>query len=283
MRKAEYKNLFEIYEDLKEDISKRTEVPELTFGLRQLDERTHGLRRGRVHVIAARPSEGKTSLALQIAWNLVCNDKTVAYVSLEDARIQLVERILCNSQRIDNRELIRGQWTEQTERKAKVMENIFKSLKLLLLDGFGYNWEEFKTVIEKTGPKPDVIFLDYINMIELVHKIPRREAISEFVRASKAWAVKENIAVVILSQINRTGADDKRPRLHHLKDSGTLEEVADIVLINYYPIRYGAKDSQGNPYPPDYLEIEIAKIKNYGQPGIIPVRFLGEFYRFEEL
>lgn len=281
MRTPEYRNLFEIYQSLKGDIAKRTENPELPFGLRELDERIHGLRRGRVHVIAARPSEGKTSLALQIAWHLVCEGKTVAYVSLEDDCKQLVERVLCNTQRIENTQLIRGVWTDETEHKAKAMETAFKSFKLLLLDGYGYNWREFQTVIEGTKPKPDVIFLDYVNMIELSNGFSKREVVGEFVRASKSWAVKENVAIVILAQINRSGAEDKRPRLHHLKDSGALEEVADLVLINYYPVRYADKTFGGEPATADYLEIEIAKIKNYGHPGIVPVRFLGQFYRFE--
>jgi len=284
MRELQYQNLFQIYLGLRADIAKRTERPELPFGLTELDARTHGLRRGRVHVIAARPSEGKTSLGLQIGWNLACSEgKTVAYVSLEDDRKQLVERILCNAQRIDNTQLVRGLWTEETDRKAKAMEAAFQKIRFLVLDGFGYNWNEFQQVIEKTQPKPDVLFLDYVNMIEMQKGMNKRETIAEFIRASKAWALKENIAIVILAQINRAGAEDKRPRLHHLKDCGTLEEVADVCLLNYYPIRYGEKDKNGQPYGPEYLEIEIAKIKNYGRPGIVPVKFLGRYYRFEDL
>ena len=283
MRQPEYENLYQIYLGLRADIAKRTERPELPFGLTELDSRTHGLRRGRITVIAARPSEGKTSLGLQIGWNLACSEgKTVCYVSLEDDRKQLVERVLCNAQRIENTQLIRGLWSEDTDRKAKAMEAAFKKIKFLVVDGFGYNWQEFQTLIEKTQPKPDVIFLDYINMIELNKGMNKRDTIGEFIRASKAWALKENIAIVILAQINRAGAEDKRPKLHHLKDCGTLEEVADVCLLNYYPIRYGEKDRNGEPYGPEYLEIEIAKIKNYGRPGIVPVKFLGRYYRFED-
>ena len=286
MRQLNCENLFQIYLGLRADIAKRTERPELPFGLTELDSRTHGLRRGRVHVIAARPSEGKTSLGLQIAWNLACSEsKTVAYVSLEDDRKQLLERILCNAQRIENTQLVRGIWTDETDAKAKAMESVFKKIKFLLLDSFGFNWREFQVVIEKTQPKPDVIFLDYINMLELERGMNKRDVIGEFVRASKTWAIKENIAIVILAQINRAGAEDKRPRLHHLKDCGTLEEVADLVLVNYYPIRYGDKGIYSGPEqiaPKEYLEIEIAKCKNYGQPGIVQVRFEGKFYRFED-
>jgi replicative DNA helicase len=119
-------------------------------------------------------------------------------------------------------------------------------------------------------------------MIELCKGRSKAETVAEFVRSCKAWAVKENIAIVILAQINRSGAEEKRPRLHHLKDSGALEEVADVVLINYIPFRYGDKTYKGDPAGPEHLEIEIAKIKNYGRAGILAFNFKGEHYRIED-
>ncbi len=282
MRRPKFQNPYEIFEELKKEIPKRTLEPEFPFGLRDLDKKTHGLRRGKVHIIAARPSEAKTSLGVQTAFNLSDNNKVVAYVSLEDDRVQLVERLFCNIHRIDNSRLTRGEWDVEIEHKAESMGEILKNIKFLVLDGFGYNWHEFQMVLEKTDPKPDVIFLDYINMIEVSRSLSKRDTISEFVRAAKAWAIKASIAIVILAQINRSGADDRRPRLHHLKDSGTLEEIADLVLINYYPIRYDNKTFKREEAGSDYIEIEIAKNKN-GQLGIVPARFLGKHYRFEDL
>ena len=278
-----YQHISQIFEELKSDIKKRTEKPEFSFGLYSLDEATRGMRRGRVHIIAARPGEGKTSLALQTAWNLADAGKVIVYVSLEDDKKRLTERMFCNMQKINNADLARGAWTDETEKKSEAMASMFKNITFLVMDGFGYNWPEFENVLDSIKPQADVAFLDYINMIELSGSQNKRDTVSEFVRNCKAFALKKNMALVILAQINRSGADDSRPGLHHLKDSGTLEEVADLVLINHFPIRYNNKTFKGEFAGPEYFEIMVAKIKDYGHPKVVPVRFAGRYYRFDDV
>lgn len=281
-RIAEYQHISNIFDELKSDIKKRTEKPEFPFGLSALDEATHGLRRGRVHIIAARPGEGKTSLGIQTSWNLADSRKRIAYISLEDDKKRLTERMFCNIQKINNTELAKGIWTNDTQIKSEVMSSMFKNITFLVMDGFGYNWGEFENVLDAIKPQADVAFLDYINMIELSQGQNKRDTISEFVRNCKYYAVKKNMALVILAQINRSGADDSRPGMHHLKDCGTLEEVADLVLINHFPIRYNNKTFKGEAAGQEYFEIMVAKIKDYGHPKIVPVRFVGRHYRFED-
>ena len=269
-------------------IKKRTEHPEFPFGLTDLDRMTHGITRERVSIIAARTSEGKTSLASQIAFKLADAGHTVAYISLEDDREQIVEKLFCNICEINNSDLKRGM-SPVFESKKEMAENIFENLKLLTLDGFGYNFGEFKMLVKSVQPKPDVVFLDYIQMTDTIGRESRWETISEFIRNLKKFSLEEKIATVVLSQVNRMGAEASRPSLHHLKQAGTLEEVADLVLILYYPFRYGDSTFDYNPKtglgmevaPPDYLEIQVEKNKT-GRTGIVPVRFLGQYYRFEE-
>ena len=286
-REPLFENAGTIFSRVIEKIAQRKENPEFPFGLIALDEITHGITKERVTIIAARPSEGKTSLGLQTAFKIADTNRMVAYISLEDDREQLVEKLFCNIFDVENYELKKG-LNPSLLPKVEVASKIFEQLHLLTLDGFGYNFQEFKQVVQNLKPKPEVVFLDYIQMIDSI-KESRWEAISEFIRQVKKFALEEKIAVVILSQVNRTGADANRPCLHHLKQAGTLEEVADLVLILYYPFRYGdssfdfnTKTGQGlEVAPQDYLEIQVEKNKT-GRTGIVPVRFLGQYYRFED-
>lgn len=287
-REAVFENVGTIFERVIERLGKRKEAPEHPFGLTELDEITHGITKERVTIIAARPSEGKTSLALQTAYRIANANRPVAYLSLEDDREQLVEKLFCNIFEVDNIVLKKGMNSFLTP-KIESASKIFENLKLLALDGFGYNFSEFKHVVKSLQPKPEVILLDYIQMIDSGKNETRWDSISEFVRLVKRFALDEQIAVVILSQVNRTGADASRPGLHHLKQAGTLEEVADLVLILHYPFRYGAPSfdymnrvGRGMQYAPqDYLEIQVEKNKT-GKTGIVPVRFIGPHYRFED-
>ena len=269
-------------------IKVRSELPEFPFGLSRLDEITHGLSRERVSIIAARTSEGKTSFAAQTAFKLADAEHTVAYISLEDDREQIIEKLFCNVCEIDNSELKKG-FNPLFESRKVTAERIFENLKLLTLDGFGYNFNEFKTLVQSVQPKPDVVFLDYIQMMDSAYKESRWDAISEYIRNLKKFSLEEKIATVVLSQVNRIGAEATRPGLHHLKQAGTLEEVADLVMILYYPFRYGdssfdydRKSGRGMEYAPhNYIEIQVKKNKT-GRTGIVPVRFLGQHYRFED-
>lgn len=280
-------NAATIFSRVIEKIKKRTETPELPFCLTQLDELTHGITKERVTIIAARTSEGKTSFSAQAAFNLADAGHSVAYISLEDDREQLIEKLFCNICEIDNAELKKG-FDPALEPKGKKAEQIFEKLKLLTVDGFGYNFEEVKRIVQEVQPKPEVVFLDYIQMNDMDKK-DRWESISEFIKNLKRFALEEKIAIVVLSQVNRSGVDAERPGLQHLKQAGTLEEVADLVLILHYPFRYGhatfdynAKLGRGIAEAPlDYIEIQVEKNKT-GPTGVVPVRFIGRHYRFED-
>ena len=284
-RQPVYENAGVIFERVKERFKHRNGTPELSFYLPALDEITFGIPKERVTIIAARPSEGKTSLSLQTAFRIADTGKMVAYVSLEDDREQLVEKIFCNACKVNNYDLKKG-IVEAS--KIKAAEGLFSNLKLIVLDDFGYNFTEFERVIKDGGVKPEIVFIDYIQMIDPERNASRWDTISEFIRRCKRFAIEEKIAVVILSQVNRMGADGNRPGLHHLKQAGTLEEVADLALILFYPFRYGESSYDFNARtgsgievaPRNYLEVQVEKNKT-GRTGIVPLRFLGENYRFE--
>ena len=198
------------------------------------------------------------------------------YISLEDDTVTLAQRVLCSMSRL-NFDLL--------ERGVKIPDNIFdtaietaKNMKFVILDNYGYNFLEISKLLEKAGQPPDIIFIDYIQMIDVVEGNSRYDAISRFMRDAKAFCLERKLAFVILCQINRIAKDKERPQLHHLKEAGTIEEVADLVLLLRYPDRWS---SDTNISPNDY-EVEVAKNKT-GRIGVCKVRFIPEQMRFEDL
>ena len=286
-RKAVFENLSTIFEGVREDAKKRNDTPEFPFGLKELDALTHGIKRGKLTMIAARTSEGKTALGMQLATSLADNGKTVAFISLEDDRKQIAEKIYCNIMRENNFDLQRGRFDEH---KVQTANKLFEEMKILVLDDFGYNFEEIKFVVEELDPKPDIVFLDYVQMVERGEYKNRYDAISEFARKCKIFAEKADIGFVLMSQINRAGAKEERPALHHMSGCDTLEQVADLVLIMYYPYVYGDSTfnydkNKGTGFelaPTNWMEVEIAKQKTGIRNVIVPLCYTGKHYLFED-
>ena len=218
--------LARIFAGLSDNIAQRTTRPELPTGISSLDTILWGLHRKQVLCIAARPSEGKTTLGLQIAWNLADAHFVVHFISLEMSKEQLVERQLCNTMNIHNTKLRHGQVDDTIKSKMAHFKTMLdeQKPKLLITDDVGYHYKQIEDLIDRLNPRPDVVMLDYIQLCTLGRHDSKVEAISEYVRALKQLAVEKNIAIVILSQINRGIKDraDKRPRLEELKGSGCI-------------------------------------------------------------
>jgi len=276
----------EIFERVKMAVSKRTAMPELAFGIPALDELTRGILRGKLTVLAGRSSQGKTSMALQTAWHLADQGKTVAYLTLEDDREELVERLWCHVAGVDNQALRCGKLPPDDP----ALLTVFQRVKLLALDEYGYNIDEIAHVVQTLQPMPDAIVVDYAQMIDDDQAESEYRALSLFVRHLKLFAEQMEIAVILCSQINRQGAQEGRPSLHHLARCGRLEELANLVLLLYWP--HGMKDSSfdyqsGPPVvgfpeggcPSDYFELAVEKNKT-GPKGVVRLQFIGSHYRF---
>lgn len=283
-RQPNFETLGTIFGRVKENIAKRKAEPELPFGIKILDDLTRGIPQNKITIIAARATEGKTSIGLQTAVNLANNGKTVAFLSLEDDRESLVERIYCQQMRVDQYKL-----THESQIDP-VAETIFDRLKLLILDDYGYNFDELQNIVTTLEPKPDVVFIDYVQMVEQSKKESEYEAVSRFVRQAKIFAERYEVAVVLLSQINRAGARDGRPEMHHLANCGRLEQVANLVLLLFAPFYYNEAsfdyNDDGSGFakgycPKDYTEVLIAKNKTGARGKVARLRFVGSQYRFE--
>lgn len=296
-RKAIFENAETIWQRRIQQIKNRKDRPEFPTGISQLDNFTHGFRRGELSFVAARTSEGKTAFALQSATLNTDLDKTVAYISLEDSREDLVERIFCNMTRTDNQMLLRGMVPQERLEDKSIMQ-IFSRLKLLLIDKFGYTIDEIKRIVDDLEPTPDLVFLDYIQAIEKPDKTSRYDAINKFADQLREYTLSSGIGFVTLTQINRAGAREDRPSLIHFSGSDVLEQRADKALILYQPYLYekptfdfeSGKDSEGRKVviqgyevaPRNWVEIEIAKNKNGMRGIIIPTKFTGKHYLFED-
>jgi len=268
--------LAKIYDGLINDITKRQGTPELPTGIPELDRLLWGLHRKQLMIIAARPSEGKTTLGLQIAWNLADTGKTVFFISLEMSKEQLLERLLCNTMSIRNTDLRSGQITPDMDSRIDTFGKMIREHKpkLLLTDDIGYDWQDIQVTIEKLDPKPDVIILDYIQLCSMGKYHNKVDAISEYVRAMKQLSIEHDLAVVCLSQINRGIKDrkDRRPLMDELKGSGTLEEHADTVGLLYWPIR------NEDVLDPSLYEVNIAK-QRHGATQTVDLSFEPQHYR----
>lgn len=286
-RQANFENASDIFKRVKDNVGKRNEKPEFPFGLTDLDNVTNGIKRGKLTMIAARTSEGKTAFSAQLAMNLADTGKRVAFISLEDDREQVIENMACNLMRIDNSLLQRGQ--HHLLENPKINE-FFENIPILVLDDFGYRFEEIKQVVETLDPKPDIIFIDYVQLAEREKGLSRYETILEFARSCKVFSNHTNIGVVLNAQINRQGAREGRPSIHHISDCDKLEQYADMILLIHYPyihrqpsFNFNKQLAEGFELAPrQWIEVEVAKNKSGIRGAIVPLKFTGKHYLFED-
>ena len=263
-------------EPLHARLKDRGTYPELSIStLPRLNNKIWGIQKGKLTLIGARTSQGKSAFALQIANDLAMQGHGVLFLSLEMDAEDIVERIFCNEYGISNAYLLRGHIHRYQKEFEEFKEKI-RDRKLVISDGIGWSWNEVYTFIEGLSVLPKIIIIDYVQTIRASGD--KREIIDEYVRKMRELAIRKNIAVVLVSQINRISQEskDKKPQLHHLKGSGYLEEHADIILLLHWDYKYTKHVDAKHK-----LNISIEKNRN-GICGHCFVKFIPEFYRFEE-
>jgi len=251
-------------------------------GFKELDDLTSGFQKSEFIVIAARPSVGKTALALNIAQNVAINQRlTVAIFSLEMSKEALTQRLLCSEARIDSQRLRKGllrteEWGPLTTAAGKLSEaNIFVD------ETPGISDMQLRAKARRIQSRHglDMVIVDYLQLMTSIRKKEgRTQEISEISRSLKALARELNIPVIALSQLSRaveTRGRDKRPILSDLRESGAIEQDADVVIFLYRDELYNPNtDKEG------LAEIIIQKQRN-GPTGTIELKFFKEFTRFE--
>ncbi len=260
----------------------RGEVVGVPTGFRDLDEITGGLQQSDLIILAARPSVGKTSFVLSLAYNIALrNQRNVGIFSLEMSRDQLVQRLLAMDSRIDTHRLRTGHVGE-TELQV-VMSSMARlaAVPIYIEDTPGQSIMEVRSKARRLQSQygVDIIIIDYLQLMAGKRSENRVQEVSEISRGLKALARELNVPVIALSQLSRAveGRTSHVPMLSDLRESGSIEQDADIVMFIYREELYDKEtDKKG------IAELHIAKHRN-GPIGVVPMRFDAATTRFDDL
>jgi replicative DNA helicase len=274
------KESFRTIDQLAQSQGAATGVP---TGFSDLDDRTSGLQKGDLIIVAARPSMGKTSLCLNIAQHASLKvGETVGVFSLEMSKEQLVLRMLCADARIDSHRLRTGRLTEKDwARLAKAYAELSAS-KIFIDDSASATPLEMRAKCRRLKAEfgLGLVIIDYLQLMSGSGRVEnRQQEVSQISRSLKGLAKELAVPVIALSQLSRApeARTDKRPQLSDLRESGGIEQDADVVMFIY-------RESEHKPTPENegIAEIIIGKQRN-GPTGSVKLAFIKEFTRFENL
>jgi replicative DNA helicase len=254
-----------------------------------LDEMTSGLQPSDLVIVAARPSMGKTAFAMNIAENAAINDgKVVGIFSLEMSREALLLRMLCSAARVDSHKMRTGSlWREDMEKVVQAMDKLANA-PVFIDDTPGIALSEMRAKarrLQQSQGKLDLLIVDYLQLMSAGsgrRYENRTQEVSAISRGLKALAKELRVPVIALSQLSRApesrGAGDHRPQLADLRESGAIEQDADVVMFIFREEVYKPDD----PELDGRAEIIIAKQRN-GPTGRVKLAFLKRSTRFESM
>ncbi len=263
-----------------------SEMEGVPTGLIDLDRILNGLQKSDLILLAARPSMGKTALALNIAVNAAEKNKTVAIFSLEMSKIQLGNRLLSTRSGVNSLHLNTGNLSDDDMNQLiNALEELSK-LKMFIDDTAGSSLLELRSKARRIKHEHglDLIVIDYLQLMQGQRtrnsEMNRQQEISEISRSLKALARELNVPVLALSQLSRSVElrAEKKPQLSDLRESGSLEQDADIVMFLYRDEYYNRDDTENQ----NIAELIIAKNRN-GPTTSIRLQFKKEIMRFGDL
>jgi replicative DNA helicase len=274
----------EVFENI--EARKGVHVTGLPTGYYELDEQLCGLQKGEMIIIAGRPSMGKTSFALNIAEHIGAdNNIPVVIFSLEMSKQQLVERFLCSRGKFDSQQVRKGMLTtEQLTELTAVGSELFEK-PVFVDDTPGLTPLMIRAKCRRLKSKQDIqcVLIDYLQLMSLGGRVEsRQQEISTISRYLKALARELEVPVVVLSQLNRSpeGREGHMPRMSDLRESGSIEQDADVVMLLHREDYYhrGEPDHEES----NTADVIIAKQRN-GPTGVVRLTFDGRYTRFENL
>lgn len=255
-------------------------------GFYELDELTSGFQKGDFIIVAGRPSMGKTAFALNIAQHAAVVQKTpVAIFSLEMSSELLVQRLLCCTAEVDGRNFRRGRLGDKDWVNLATAAGTFDQAPIYIDDSPNLSILEIKAKARrlKTEYGVALIIVDYMQMLEGMktarNLASRQQEISEISRALKGLAKELSCPVIVVSQLSRSPEHrpDNRPKLADLRESGAIEQDADVVILIYREDFYNPETENKN-----IAEINLAKQRN-GPTGNLKLRFDGQYSRFSNI
>jgi replicative DNA helicase len=249
----------------------------------ELDDKIWGLKRKKLVVVGARPSNGKSIFLLQAGFDLALQGKTVFFFSFEMAKEVCFERIISCQCEIDNWLITTGKVAEtchlpNINDKICSLYNDIKKTNFIIFDAIGKNLPDLNELVTIGGIRPDVVVIDYGNMIDEIKYKSKKQSYDEYIKGLRALAIRNNFCAIMGAQINRntTGKDgiQREPTLADLKDTGELEQVADMVFLLHWEWLYNPEHDKNK-----YI-VNLAKNRD-GRIGKHYCKIIPEYYRIE--
>jgi replicative DNA helicase len=260
-------------------------MPGLPTGFVSMDKMTSGLRKGQLIIIAGRPSMGKTAMALNIAANAaISHARAVAIFSMEMSKEELAERLVSAESRVDSQKLRTGNLEDIDFKHMAEAAGYLKDAKIIVDDTPALRPMELRAKARRVKAEHDVdlVIVDYLQLMDSDTKTNNRvQEISEISRALKTMAKELGVPVVALSQLSRKVEERSPPRpiLSDLRDSGSIEQDADVVVLIYRPEFYFGASREGKDIRGE-AEIIVAKQRN-GPTGMLRLHWNAPITRFE--
>jgi len=271
----------EVLERIEQLEQQGSEVTGLATGFRDLDKKLAGLQPANLVIIAARPAMGKSALTMNIATNVALQQKPVALFSLEMSKEEIVQRILASVGRVDSMKLRSGQLGPLWQRVVDAASRMYQA-PIYIDDSPIVTVTDIRAKCRRLKRKKGLalVIVDYLQLMQGTARENRQQEIAEISRSLKNLARELDVPVIGLSQLNRSleAREDKRPRLSDLRESGSLEQDADVVMFIYRHEYYHPEDQENK----GLAEIIIAKHRS-GSTGTVKMTFLPEFTRFADL
>ena len=277
--------MHEVYERLAELASSESAIPGLSTGLPDVDTVISGLNKSDLILLAARPGMGKTSLALNILlYAGKHSGKACVFFSLEMSREQLAMRLLSNESFVDNKKLTTGRLSDDDWEKVALATSALNHSNILIDDNPSLSVADMNAKcrrVENLG----LVVIDYLQLMtsaggkQNYSGESRQQVVSDISRALKIMAKELNVPVICLSQLSRANENrpDKRPRLSDLRESGAIEQDADIVMFIYREDYYDPNTENHN-----VAECIVAK-NRHGELSTVPLQWLPEFTTFSSV
>lgn len=288
---GQFKNITDVLSEAYDNIellsNREGDITGLPTGFKELDRMTAGFQRNDLIIVAARPSVGKTAFALNIAQNTaIKTNETVAIFSLEMGASQLINRMLCAEGNIDAQNMRTGKLNDEEWRKLALAISTLSSTNIFIDDSPGIRVNEIRSKCRRLKQEHGLgmIVIDYLQLIQgsgIGGGENRQQEVSEISRTLKQLARELEVPVIALSQLSRgvEQRQDKRPMMSDIRESGSIEQDADIVAFLYredYYDREAAEEDNGT------IEIIIAKQRN-GPVGTVQLAFVKEYNKFVDL
>ena len=256
------------------------ELTGIATGFTELDQLTHGLHPGQLVILAARPAMGKSTLALDIARNAaITKGNSTIFFSLEMGRAEIAMRLLSAESAISLQSMRKGMLAEKDWSKIAATRGKINDAPLYIDDSPNMTLVEIRAKCRRLAQQTDLkmVVIDYLQLLTSGKKVEsRQQEVSEFSRALKLLAKELGVPVIAISQLNRQTeqSKDKKPELSHLRESGSLEQDADVVVLLH---REGVFEKD-HPRAGE-ADLILAKQRN-GPTGTVVVAFQGQYSRF---